>query len=58
MDKLLLLKEIYFEAFKNWSSLFLKRYFKVFSWICFALLAVAIYAFVFRVTTGFNFSNL
>ena len=58
MDKLLLLKEIYFEAFRNWSNLFFKRYFKVFSWFCFALLAVAIYAFVFRVSTGFNFSNL
>jgi hypothetical protein len=55
MNKLLLLKEIYFEAFKNWSNLFLKRYFKVFSWFCFALLAIVLYAFVFRVSTGFAF---
>ena len=58
MNKLLLLKEIYFEAFRKWSSLFFKKYFKVFSWFCFALIVLAIYAFVFRVSTGFSFSNL
>ena len=57
MGKLLLLKSIYFEAFRNWGNLFIKRYFKVFSWFCFALLAIVIYAFVFRVSTGFGFSN-
>jgi hypothetical protein len=57
MGKLLLLKDIYFEAFRNWSNLIIKRYFKAFSWFCFALLAIVIYAFVFRVSTGFSFSN-
>ncbi|MDV7137601.1 DUF6747 family protein [Maribacter sp. TH_r10] len=58
MSKLLLLKEIYLEAFKNWTSMFFKKYFKAFSWFCFALIVMAIYALVFRVSTGFNFSNL
>ena len=57
MRKLLLVKDIYFEAFRNWSNIFIKRYFKAFSWFCFALLAIVIYAFVFRVSTGFDFSN-
>ncbi|WP_298485385.1 DUF6747 family protein [uncultured Maribacter sp.] len=55
MEKLLLLKEIYFEAFKNWGSQFLKRYFKVLSWVCVFLIAVALYALIFRMSTGFAF---
>lgn len=58
MEKILLVKEIYMEAFKNWKSLILENYFKVFSWICFTLLAITIYAFAFRVFTGFSFGNL
>ncbi|WP_291867303.1 DUF6747 family protein [Maribacter sp.] len=55
MEKLLLVKQIYFEAFKNWGSRFLKSYFKVFSWVCFFLIAVTLYALVFRMSTGFAF---
>ncbi len=58
MNKLLLIKEVYIEAFRNWTNLFLKKYFKAFSWFCFALIVIAIYAFIFRVSTGFSFSNL
>jgi len=38
MEKIILVKEIYVEAFRNWKSFILENYFKVFSWICFALL--------------------
>ncbi|WP_337251780.1 DUF6747 family protein [Maribacter halichondriae] len=55
MKKILLVKEIYFEAFKNLGNLFLKKYFKAFSWFCFFLLAIALYALVFRISTGFAF---
>ncbi len=55
MEKLILVREIYLEAFKNWTSLILKKYFKVFSWFCFALWLVTMYAFIFRVSTGFAF---
>jgi len=58
MKKLVLVKEIYLEAFRSWSSEFFKRYFKAFSWFCFALLAIAMYALIFRVSTGFAFSNI
>ncbi len=55
MGKFLLFKEIYVEAFKNWRNLILEKYFKVFSWFCFILLAIVIYAFAFRVSTGYAF---
>lgn len=55
MDKLLLVKEIYVEAFRDWTFRVLQKYFKVYSWFCFALLAMVVYAFVYRVTTGFAF---
>ncbi|MGB3151188.1 MAG: DUF6747 family protein [Maribacter sp.] len=58
MEKILLVKEIYVEAFKNWRNIILENYFKVFSWICFVLLAITIYAFTYRVLTGFSFGNL
>lgn len=57
MDRLLLVKEIYVEAFRNWRNLVLERYFKVFSWVCLFLWLVTVYAFVFRVSTGFSLSN-
>ena len=55
MRKLLLVKEIYLEAFRNLGHIILTRYFKVFTWICFALIAIVLYAFVFRLSTGFAF---
>jgi uncharacterized protein DUF6747 len=58
MSKLLLFKEIYFEAFRNIGNILLKKSFKIFTWFCFALLAIVIYAFVFRLSTGFAFSSI
>jgi hypothetical protein len=58
MEKIILVKEIYIEAFKNWRSYILENYFKIFSWICFVLIAIALYALVYRISTGFSFSNL
>jgi hypothetical protein len=55
MEKIVLVKEIYLEAFRNWGSLFLKKYFKVFSWFCFALIIIAAYALIFRMSTGYAF---
>ncbi len=55
MSKLLLVKEIYVEAFKDWTLRVLQKYFKVYSWLCFILLGMVIYAFIYRVTTGFAF---
>jgi hypothetical protein len=58
MSKLLLFKEIYFEAFRNLGNVLMKNSFKLFTWFCFALLAIVIYAFVFRLSTGFAFSSI
>ncbi len=55
MQRFLHIKSIYLEAFRNWSNIFLKKYFKVFSWFCFGLWLITLYAFVFRLSTGFAF---
>ena len=55
MQKLLLFKEIYLEAFKNLGNLLLTKYFKFFFWFCFAMLLVVMYAFSYRIATGFVF---
>ncbi|MUH35141.1 hypothetical protein D9O36_04750 [Zobellia amurskyensis] len=56
MRKLLLFKEIYAEAFRDWTFRMLTKYFKAYSWFCFALLILVIYAFIYRVSTGFVFA--
>ncbi len=53
MTKLLLIKEIYLEGFRNLGHYIIKNYLKVFSWVCFALILVAMYALVFRMSTGY-----
>ncbi|WP_405384862.1 DUF6747 family protein [Maribacter sp. LLG6340-A2] len=58
MEKIILVKEIYAEAFRNWRSYLLENYFKMFSWLCFILIGIAIYAIIYRISTGFSFSNL
>ncbi|MCG2460675.1 hypothetical protein K8352_07945 [Flavobacteriaceae bacterium F89] len=55
MKTLLLCKEIYLESFKDFTKTIVKNYFKAFSWFSFIMIAVVIYAFVFRVITGFAF---
>ncbi|NHF59065.1 hypothetical protein FK220_006925 [Flavobacteriaceae bacterium TP-CH-4] len=55
MKQLLLVKEIYVEAFRDWTYMILQRYFKAFSWFCLFLWAITVYAFIFRLSTGFSF---
>lgn len=55
MNKFLLLKDIYLEAFRNLGHILITRSFKVFSVFCFVLLAIVIYAFLYRLSTGFTF---
>ncbi|SDM09862.1 DUF6747 family protein [Kriegella aquimaris] len=55
MKNLLLVREIYVDAFKDWTFKMLRKYFKVFSWICFSLIAIAAYALIYRIATGFAF---
>ncbi|MEX0274055.1 MAG: DUF6747 family protein [Flavobacteriaceae bacterium] len=55
MKTALLIKEIYSEAFKNLGSYLIKSYFKIFSWFCFASFLIVLYAFLYRLFTGFAF---
>lgn len=55
MKNVLLVKEIYVEAFKNLGSFLIKNYLKGLSWFCFILILAATYALVFRMSTGFIF---
>lgn len=55
MKNVMLIREIYFEAFRKIGTKFVKNYFKVFSWFCIASYIIVLYAFAFRVSTGFAF---
>ena len=55
MNTLNLVKEIYTEGFRKLGNHFVKSYFKIFAWFGFSMYAVVLYAFVFRVSTGFAF---
>lgn len=55
MKTLLLLKDIYREAFRNLGNYITRIFFKGFAWFNFALFIVVLYAFIFRVVTGFPF---
>ncbi len=55
MKTTLLIKEIYLEGFRNLGHYLLKNYLKVFAWFSFLLVAVGLYALVFRMLTGFAF---
>jgi hypothetical protein len=55
MEKLLLVRESFMEAFRHWGNLILKKHFRAFSWFCFALWVLTLYAFLFRVSRGFDF---
>ncbi len=55
MKTILLIKEIYLEGFKNLGNFIVKKYFKAFAWFSFIMFVVVLYAFIFRVSTGFAF---
>jgi len=55
MKNFLLIREIYLEAFRNLGHYLVKSYFKAFSWFCLVSFLVVLYAFLFRVSTGFAF---
>ncbi len=55
MKTTLLIKEIYLEGFRNLGHLIIKNYFKAFAWFSFIMFFVVLYAFVYRLSTGFAF---
>ncbi|HET8737541.1 MAG TPA: DUF6747 family protein [Pricia sp.] len=55
MKTFVLLREIYSEGFKNIGSFMVRNYFKAFAWFSFLMLVVVVYAFLYRLSTGFAF---
>ena len=55
MKTILLFKEIYLEGFRNLGHFMVRNYFKAFAWFSFLMFIVVLYAFIFRVYTGFAF---
>lgn len=55
MKTMLLVKEIYLSAFRDLGHFLVKNGLKLFSWFCFAMFFTVLYAFVFRISTGFAF---
>jgi hypothetical protein len=55
MNTVLLIKNIYREAFESLGHFITKNFFKAFAWFSFAMFSVVLYAFIFRIATGFPF---
>ena len=55
MKTLRIVKEIYNDGFTNLGNHIVKSYLKIFAWFGFSMYAVVMYAFIFRVSTGFAF---
>ena len=55
MKTALLIKEIYLDAFRDLGHYLTRNFFRIFAWFSFAMFLVVLYAFVFRVVTGFAF---
>ncbi|WP_339655428.1 DUF6747 family protein [uncultured Maribacter sp.] len=58
MKTVLLVREIYFEGFRNLGNNIIKNSFRAFAWFTIAMYALVLYAFIERVSNGFTFSNL
>ncbi|TDQ32798.1 DUF6747 family protein [Zeaxanthinibacter enoshimensis] len=55
MKQFAFLKELYLSAFRDIGNFLVRNYFKLFSWFCFMLFAIVLYAFVYRLLTGYAF---
>ena len=55
MTTLLLVRELYVQAFKNLGHYLVVTYFKALSWLCFLTMGIIVYAFMYRLFTGFAF---
>ena len=53
MDTALLIKKVYFEGFRNLGHFILRHGLKIYFWITMALFGIVLYAFWFRIFTGF-----
>ena len=58
MKTVVLIKEIYVQGFRNLGSYLVKNYFKAFTWFTVAMFVMVLYAFLYRLLTGFVFSTI
>ncbi len=56
METMSLIREIYREGFRDLGHSFFTYYFKAFFWFSFSMFLIALYAFIFRLVTGFAFN--
>lgn len=56
MRVVLLVRELYFEGFKNLGSYVVKHSLKTLTWFTFAMFMIVLYAFLYRIFTGFAFA--
>lgn len=56
MKTILLVKEIYTEGFRNLGNFIAKRFLKFLAWFSFIMFAIVLYAFIYRISTGFAFN--
>ncbi len=50
-----LIREIYLEGFRDLGHYLITHFFKFFAWFSFLMYLLALYAFVYRLSTGFQF---
>ncbi|MBC2837815.1 DUF6747 family protein [Robiginitalea sp. SC105] len=55
METVSLIREIYREAFRDLGHFLIRNYFKMFALFSLAMFIVVLYAFIFRLATGFAF---
>ncbi|WP_353655870.1 DUF6747 family protein [Robiginitalea aurantiaca] len=55
MKTIYILREIYSEAFRNLGNYLIRHSLKLFAWFSFTLILIVLYAFFFRMLTGFAF---
>jgi hypothetical protein len=55
MKTVLLIGKVYADGFKNIGNMIVKNYFKAFAWFSFIMFTIVLYAFIYRVSTGFAF---
>ncbi|MFD2606337.1 MULTISPECIES: DUF6747 family protein [Bacteroidota] len=55
MNTITLIKNIYLDSIRNIGNFVIRNYFKAFTWFTIILFSVVLYAFFYRIFTGFPF---
>ena len=55
MNTLLLIRTLYQDAFHSIRSFLVRHVYKLLFWFCFGCYLIVLYAFIYRVATGFAF---